>query len=438
MIPFPHKKTPLFYAFLLIVIVGIVLGIFLLKSDSVLNENEVDSTALFKKIEDPYIAFTLESYESIKKNYWEAITDEQLSELFRLALNHVTKETFELSSKDELGVQNMITNVLDQKPQDTKKDLTALIVHTVLQNLQPLGRSALYTTVEEKKLRETVANIDSEKNIYDTLSLNTGASIDEVEKAYEEKKKELEGNTSEEAKKKLEEIEYAKVVLGDEAKKAQYDENKIEPTVLTEVVSPNILYMKIPVLSPQTFNEFIGVSDSITDEKLNTLILDIRGNIGGAIDTLQWFLGPFIGPNQYAYDFFHQGEYTPYKTQVGWLPSLTKYKRVVILIDKNSQSSAEVMAATFTKYNVGILVGEPTKGWGTVENTFPLETKVENTTYSLYLVHSITLRPDGQPVEGRGVDPMIYVNDPKWKEQLNVYFNDNKFISAVEKFVNKK
>ncbi len=101
------------------------------------------------------------------------------------------------------------------------------------------------------------------------------------------------------------------------------------------------------------------------------------------------------------------------------------------MIDKNSQSSAEVMAATFTRYNVGVLIGEPTKGWGTVENTFPLETKLGTTAYSLFLVHSITLRPDGEPIEGRGVDPMIYLSDEDWEEKLNTYFNDPSLIKTL-------
>jgi len=305
------------------------------------------------------------------------------------------------------------------------------VVHLVLQNTEPFGRSALYTIEEEVKLRETVANINRDKNIYDTLELPKGATLAQVEEAYEEKKEELINDSSPEAQEKLKEIEYAKTVLGNEQKKEVYDITGQEPTVLTEKVAPNTLYMKIPVLSPQTFNEFLEVSESITDEKLTTLILDLRGNIGGAIDTLQWFLGPFIGPNQYAYDFFKQGELTPYKTQFGFIPSLVKYKRVLVLIDKNSQSSAEVMAATFTRYNVGVLIGEPTKGWGTVENTFPLETKLGSTAYSLFLVHSITLRPDGEPIEGRGVDPMIYLSDEDWEEKLNTYFNDPSLIKTL-------
>jgi carboxyl-terminal processing protease len=159
----------------------------------------------------------------------------------------------------------------------------------------------------------------------------------------------------------------------------------------------------------------------------------LRDNVGGAIDLMQYFLGPFIGPGQYAYDFYHQDNYTPFKTKTGWLSSLVQYKKVVILINGGAQSSAEVMAAALKKYNVGILVGEPTKGWGTVERVFDIERQIDpNRKFSALIVHSITLRDDGQPIEGRGVEPLINIKDRNWQSQLMEYFNYPELTKAVK------
>ena len=187
-------------------------------------------------------------------------------------------------------------------------------------------------------------------------------------------------------------------------------------------------------MSPTTFDEFQAATQAVDEgEALNTLIFDLRGNVGGAIDLMQWFLGPFIGPDQYAYEFYHRGDKEPFKTKIGWMPSLVRYKKVIILIDEQTQSSAEIMAATLKKYNVGVVVGAPTKGWGTVENVFPLDTQLsESEKYSVFLVHSVTLRDDGQPIEGRGVDPLININDENWQDQLYDYFNSDKLVKAVE------
>jgi len=97
------------------------------------------------------------------------------------------------------------------------------------------------------------------------------------------------------------------------------------------------------------------------------------------------------------------------------------------------QSSSEVMASTLKKYNVGILVGTKTKGWGTIEKVFPLENQIDDKVkYSMFLVHSLTLREDNQPIEGRGVDPHIDINSDNWDDQLLDYFNYPALVKAVK------
>ena len=90
------------------------------------------------------------------------------------------------------------------------------------------------------------------------------------------------------------------------------------------------------------------------------------------------------------------------------------------------------MAASLKKYNVGVLVGTTTKGWGTVERVFPLDHQIDDhEKFSLFLVHHITLREDGLPIEGRGVDPTISVKDPNWQKILLAHFNQPDIVKAV-------
>ena len=90
------------------------------------------------------------------------------------------------------------------------------------------------------------------------------------------------------------------------------------------------------------------------------------------------------------------------------------------------------MAASFKKFHIGVVIGEHTKGWGTVERVFPIDNQFsDKEKYSLFLVHSITLRDDNQPIEGRGVDPDIKISDPNWQSQLLQYFNNPALVTSV-------
>lgn len=386
--------------------------------------------------QDKYTAFAMEIYDTIQVNYWENINDETLSSLFKLASEKVSEETQNLPSPDKIGVERLVENIMRDMDEQAKKDFVTSLSDIVLVNLQPFGRSRLYTSRQEQDLKNTVQNIDKNTDLYQILGVDRDAKQEDIEKAYSTIKEELLPLSSQEAKNELVQTERAYEALSKEATRQVYDEAGAEPTVIGKHLSPAITYIKIDRMSPISFNEFQRVASEMDIGRADSLILDLRGNIGGAIDILPYFLGPFIGQDNYAYEFFQQGEKEPFKTVTGWLPSLFRYKKVVVLIDGETQSSAEVMASTIKKYNVGILLGSPTKGWGTVERAFPIETKInENETYSVFLVHHITLRNDGQPIEGRGVDPVIYTTDADWQNQLLAYFNNNNLVSEVKKLI---
>lgn len=270
----------------------------------------------------------------------------------------------------------MVSAVLKaSKGEDSNKKLVN-IIGTVLGSLSPQGRSGLFTQKQEIALKNTVENRNPQ----------TG---------------------------------------------------KIEPTIFTKVIG-NTLYLQFKKFSPTSLDEFQKAFEAYQDISLASLILDLRGNIGGAIDATAYFLGYFIGKNQYAFDFYKKGEYQPFKTPTDKLPSISKYKQIVVLVDNATQSSAEMMAASLKKYHVGVVLGVPTKGWGTVERVFSLDNQIsKEEKYSMFLVHSITLRDDNLPIEGRGVEPDVNIKDANWQQQLFSYFRNPALTTAVKQLISK-
>ncbi len=343
-------------------------------------------------------AFTSEVYNKIKENYWNNISEAELKNLFKLAT--------------------------DQNGGQVNKDNAAQIAQAILASLAPAGRSGLFTQKQEAELKNKVENINPEKDLYKDLGISKEASKGSIEQAFQEKvKKEPE---------KAKELSYAKDVLTKDDTKARYDANKVEPTIFAKVIKPGIFYVQFKRFSPTSYEEFVKAFEDYRDAGLTSLIFDLRGNIGGAIDSTALYLGNFIGKNLSAFDFYHQGEYVPFKTPTEKLPSISKYKQMVILIDNQTQSSAEMMAASFKKYHTGVVIGTPTKGWGSVERVFPLENQFDpSQKYSMFLVHSVTLREDNQPIEGRGVEPDININSANWQEQLFSYFRNQDLTVAI-------
>lgn len=382
-------------------------------------------------------AFISEIYDKIKENYWNNISDAELLDLFKLSIdkNGGSSDVVKFENKNKL--LETISKSIAGKSEDQKNTFLSGVASAVLGSLAPQGRSGLYTQKQEEQLKNTVSNINPEKDLYKDLGLQKGASAEAVQQAYSAEATKLARDKSPEAKEKLKQIAYAKDTLTQKETKERYDQNQVEPTIFARVLDPGILYVQFKKFSPSSLDEFQKVFDSYKDSsQLNSLIFDLRGNIGGAIDATAYFMGFFLGKGQYAFDFYHKGEYLPFKTQTDKLVSLSKYKQAVVLIDQNSQSSAEMMAASLKKYHVGIIAGVPTKGWGTVERAFPLETQISKAEkYSVFLVHSLTLRDDNLPIEGRGVDPHISTKDPSWPQKLLAYFNNQTLVDAVKQIL---
>jgi len=382
------------------------------------------------------LTFTGEIYELIQSNYWEKISDDDLSNIYQKAIEKVVGQPQTLTDHNVTGVKNMLDDVLKTIDESKKKEMVASVNDMVLVNLKPFSRSRLYSLKEEKTLSNVVNNVNPGTNHFEELGVPVTATDKQVAEAFDNKTKELEPKAKEstEAAIKLAEINQAYKVLKNSDDRKIYQTSGVEPTIDYRLMSPEIFYVHLNKFSPTSVEEFVRITAKVDQgEKLDTLIFDLRDNVGGAIDSLPVFLGPFIGPDQYAYQFFHQGVKEDYRTTVGWLNSLVRYKKVIILINENSQSSAEVMAATLKKYNVGVVVGTTTRGWGTVEKVFPLQTQIDPTEkFSVFLVHRLTLRDDGQPIEGKGVEPMISIKNTNWKKELMQRFNDENIVRAVE------
>jgi hypothetical protein len=394
-----------------------------------------------RKIKNQHVSFLFEVYDTIQQNYWNKITDEQLIDLYVLAAEKLMDKKLEIKEKDQKNLQKLLTTSINEINDESKKiEFTASLADIVLANLEPFGRSRLYSQKQETDLKNRVENINPEVNHYQALEVEKDVSAENLQNAFEEKSTELQKDTSLEAQQKLAQVNKAYEILSDEKNRQIYDQTGAQPTMENKLLSPQIFYLRLNQFSPTTIEELLSVTQKVDiGETLDTLILDLRDNVGGAIDGLPYFLGPFIGNDQFAYQFFHQGERQDFKTKIGWLPSLLRYKKVVVLINENSQSSAEVMASVLKKYNVGILVGYKTKGWGTVERVFSLNSQFDSTTkYSVFLVHSLTLREDNEPIEGKGVEPNIDVTNPDWESQLTKHFNSTFLTQKIKEILSGK
>lgn len=393
---------------------------------------------------DPYIRFVMEAYDSIAANYW--IKPEEygrfsmpdLPSIFALAIKKQDASLSLATSTRSATAALVGEALLAATSTEAKRQLTLTTVNLVLYNLPPIGRDSLLSQQQVTSLRQTVANVNPSSDLYKDVGVPQTASAADIDAAYVRKEQDLKHATTTTAKTELARAAYAKAVLTNSAERERYDAGKVEPSIFSRRFG-STLYLSFDKIAPTTLQEFGQAIDAAsTTPGLDSLILDMRGNVGGALDFAKAFIGLFIGPNQYAYDLYHQGDTNPERTTTPRFDELARFTDIAILTNGQTQSTAELTTAAMKRLRLAHIVGTRTRGWGSVENTYPLAASIDpSVSYALLLVNSLTLRDDQEPIEQNGVVPDVDTSKAGWERSLPQVFTSPSLIVAIKDTVSR-
>lgn len=161
--------------------------------------------------------------------------------------------------------------------------------------------------------------------------------------------------------------------------------------------------LRVTGFEPGVSQKVRGALAQARSEGAERLILDLRGNPGGLVPEVIGVASEFLDEGTTIFlEQGREGEARPLKTvgQTGnWLDLA-----LVVLIDGQSASGAEVLAAALRDNGRASLVGETTFGTGTVLSTFP-----QDDGSSIMLGTAFWLTPEGEHVWQQGVDPDQFV-----------------------------
>ena len=383
-----------------------------------------------------YVRFDMEAYDDIKSTYWQTLSDDQIAQLFQLSLaKAAATSTEDIATSTREGVAQMLSLAFQNESTTTQQQLALGTVQVALYNLLPNGRSNLLSSQAETQLVNTVNNVNPSANLYSDLGVTASATPSEIATAAQKKLATLSGTTTDAGKAELTEVQKAAATLANTTNKAIYDSSGAQATVFSHVLNSHTLYIYISSVAPSTLQEFASaLVDASSTPNLTNLVLDLRGNIGGDLSFAQEFLALFFGPNQYAFDLFHQGNLEVQRTaNIAEAPEITRFREIAVLTDNMTQSTAELSASALKHDHLAYMVGATSRGWGSVETLIPMKTIIDpNETYALELVEYLTVRYDGNPIEGNGVVPDVAIADSNWRSELPNYFDSSAMVSALE------
>lgn len=138
------------------------------------------------------------------------------------------------------------------------------------------------------------------------------------------------------------------------------------PTVLSRMVEGNIGYIHIFTFSRHTPDEFKKQLSTLKDQGCEKLIIDLRMNPGGMIDSVVAVADQILtGGTVVSYHTMHQG------SESFTIKGIDNPMPMAILIDKNSASASEILAGAVQDKKEGTIIGETSYGKGTVQAVYP-------------------------------------------------------------------
>jgi carboxyl-terminal processing protease len=155
---------------------------------------------------------------------------------------------------------------------------------------------------------------------------------------------------------------------------------------------PGIAYIRVTQFGENTSREFEERFRQLGEGNIKGLVLDLRGNPGGLLNEGVDVAGHFLKKNELVVS--HRGRAQPNKNYYARTDNGGKNYPVVVLVNRNSASAAEIVSGALQDHDRGWVLGENTFGKGLVQTVFPLS---ENTGLALTTAHYYT--PSGRLIQ---------------------------------------
>jgi len=232
--------------------------------------------------------------------------------------------------------------------------------------------------------------------------------------------------TASEASKKVRGKEGESEVLTIHRDNAVFDvtvtpEKVARPSVQTEIIrGTEYGYIMISEFTQTTYESLSKELSKLSLENIKGLIIDLRNNGGGMVDSALMICDFFLPKGETLYSVkYKEGsgrqEYTVISTDI-----TRKYTDIplVILVNGGTASSSEILTAALKENGRATVIGSKTFGKGIMQEIFPWKNGYVKLTTSRYLT------PNGNDIHKVGIEPDVEVESKKYTDEETEAFYD--------------
>lgn len=170
-------------------------------------------------------------------------------------------------------------------------------------------------------------------------------------------------------------------------------------SVKSKVLEDKIGYIKISQFQEQTASDLSAAISKLGEDKVNSLVLDLRNNPGGLLNSAIDVTSDFLPKGKLVvYTKTRSGEKSEFLTEGD-----TNFTQpMIVLVNQGSASASEIVAGALKDWNRAVILGTQTFGKGSVQTVIPLSDGA-----GLRLTTAKYYTPKGISIQNTGITPDI-------------------------------
>ncbi|MFZ5912215.1 MAG: S41 family peptidase [Chloroflexota bacterium] len=200
-------------------------------------------------------------------------------------------------------------------------------------------------------------------------------------------------------------------------------EKIVMKSAIGRMLENDVAYIQITTFGDKTTPELRDALKEVMAQNPKGLVIDLRNNGGGYLQTSVEVASEFIGEGVILYEQYGDGRRITYEAIEGGQATEIP---LVVLINEGTASASEIVAGAIQDYGRGKLVGVTSYGKGSVQNWIPLS----NEQGAVRVTIAKWLTPNERTIHQEGLAPDVEVeltdedrragNDPQLERAIEV------------------